>query len=82
MKVPHDKIVLAFHRWYPTTLWDTDGMEGRYHGFYNFLGGAFYNGNGYWKIPDDKLSRLEMLCSPHWKTLLKAWKVVNETSST
>lgn len=67
MKVSHDQIIEAYHRWAYTTP-----------DFYTFTG-ADYKGNYIWYVPDEISHRLQMILSPHWKTLLKAYRIRHGT---
>lgn len=77
-KISFEQAKLARDRWV-----EIHGDPGAipYNKFHDFLGlnqrGANYNEDRIYTLPDTVASRIEALCSPHWRTLLKAIEIKN-----
>lgn len=72
---PHPQIVCAYTRWRPGKATGA--------GFWDYIGeperAIYHHENDSWLVCDEAARKIEMLLSPHWKTLLKAYEIRHES---
>lgn len=71
--VPHNKVLKAY------TNWGGKPEPGQRHSFWGFIGvheplGEYQYKSDSWTCSAEGARKIELMCSPHWKTLLKAYE--------